>query len=41
MDKKTIEAIMTALKKGFRVELVMLEDGSIAVQTVQRKKVKI
>ena len=40
MDEKTIHAIMAALAKGLRVELVMQKDGTIAVQTVQRKKLK-
>jgi hypothetical protein len=40
MDEKTVYAIMQALIKGFRVELVLQKDGTISVQTIQRKKLK-
>lgn len=40
ITETTIQAIMTALAKGLRVELVLQKDGTIAVQTVQRKKLK-
>lgn len=41
MDDKTIKAILEALSKGFRVELLMDKDGNILVQTIQRKRLKI
>ena len=41
MDEKTIKAILDALKKGWRVELLQQQDGSILVQTVQRKRLRI
>jgi len=41
MDDKTIQAIKNALSKGFRVELVQQKDGTIVIQTVQRRKLKI
>lgn len=41
MDEKAIQAIIAALKNGFRVELVMQKDGSIVAQTVSRKKLNI
>ena len=41
MDEKTIKAILEALAKGQRVELLRQKDGSIIVQTVQRKRLKI
>ncbi len=40
MDKETIKAIMEALEKGFRVELLRDKDGNIIVQTIQRKRLK-
>ena len=41
VGRKIIEAIMAALKKGFRVELSMGPDGTVKVQTVSRKTLKI
>lgn len=41
MDEKTIQAILKALSQGLRVELIQLEDGSIIVQTVKRRRIKI
>lgn len=41
MDDKTIKAILEALSKGFRVELLKDKDGNIIVQTIQRKRLKI
>lgn len=41
MDEKTIKAIITALENGMRVELLRQKDGTIIVQTVHRKKLKI
>lgn len=40
MDEKTIKAIMKVLSGGFRVELLLQKDGSIVIQTVQRKRLK-
>jgi len=40
MDEKTIAAIKAALAGGFRVELLLQKDGSVLVQTVQRKRLK-
>lgn len=41
MDKEKFPSeIVEALKKGFRVELVLQKDGSIIAQTVMRKKLK-
>lgn len=40
IDEKTIAAIYEALKKGERVELKQLRDGTIKVQTVYRKDLK-
>ena len=41
MDKKTIKAILEVLAKGQRVELLQQKDGTIIVQTVQRKRLTI
>jgi antitoxin component of MazEF toxin-antitoxin module len=41
MDEKTIKAILAALSGGERVELLLQKDGSIVIQTVRRKKLKI
>lgn len=41
MDEKTIAAVLKALSAGFRVELLMQKDGTVVIQTVQRKKLKI
>ncbi len=41
MDKKTIDAIQKALSSGQRVELLLQKDGSVLIQTVQRKRLKI
>lgn len=40
MDEKTINAIVEALAKGLRVELLKDKDGNIIVQTIQRKRLK-
>ena len=41
MDEKTIKAILEALSKGLRVELLKDKDGNIIAQTIQRKRLKI
>lgn len=41
MSEKTIEAIMDALRRGCRVELYMLPDGTLKIKTVTRKDLKI
>ena len=41
MDEKTIRAILDALSKGLRVELLKDKDGNIIAQTIQRKRLKI
>lgn len=41
MDEKTIKAILAALAKGQRVELLRQKDGSIIVQTIERKRLTI
>ena len=41
MDEKTIKAILEALSKGLRVELMKDKDGNIIAQTIQRKRLKI
>lgn len=41
MDEKTIKAILEALSKGLRVELLKDKDGKIIAQTIQRKRLKI
>ncbi len=41
MNEKIIKAIMEALEKGFRVELLKDKDGTVIVQTIQRKRVKM
>lgn len=41
MDEKIIEAILEALSKGLRVELLKDKDGNIIAQTIQRKRLKI
>lgn len=40
MDEKIIKAILEALSKGFRVELMKDKDGNIIAQTIQRKRMK-
>lgn len=40
MDEKTIKAIMDALSKGLRVELLRDKDGNIIAQTIHRKRLK-
>lgn len=40
MDAKTVDAIMSALKRGYRVELSMGPDGTVKVQTVSQKTLK-
>jgi len=41
MDDKTIKAILEAVSKGLRVEVLQDRDGNIIVQTIQRKRLKI
>ena len=41
MDEKTVRAIVEAVSKGFRVEVLKDKDGNIIVQTIQRKRLKI
>lgn len=41
MDEKTIKAIVDAVSKGFRVEVLKDKDGNIIIQTIQRKRLKI
>lgn len=41
MDKKAIDAILDALRRGHRVELTMGPDGAIKAKTVSRKELKI
>lgn len=41
MDEKTIKAILEALSKGLRVELLKDKNGNIIAQTIQRKRLKI
>lgn len=41
MDEKTIKAILEALSKGFRVEVLQEKGGGIIVQVIQRKRLKI
>lgn len=41
MDEKTIKAILEALSKGLRVEILKDKDGNIIAQTIQRKRLKI
>lgn len=41
MDEKTIKAILTALAKGQRVQLKQQRDGTIKVQIVFQKELKI
>lgn len=40
MKPELIEAILQALEKGMRVELIQLKDGEIQANTVSRKKLK-
>jgi hypothetical protein len=40
LDEKIIKAIMDAISKGFRVELLKDKDGNIIIQTIQRKRLK-
>lgn len=41
MDEKTIKAILDALSKGFRVEVLQDKAGNIIIQTIHRKRLKI
>lgn len=41
MDEKTMKAILLALGKGCRVQLKQLNDGTIKMQIVQLKELKI
>ena len=40
MDEQTIKAIVEAVSKGLRVEVLKDKDGNIIVQTIQRKRLK-
>lgn len=40
MDDKTVKAILEAVSKGLRVEVLKDKDGNIIVQTIQRKRLK-
>lgn len=40
MDESLQKAILAALNKGLRVELLLDKDGNIIVQTIQRKRLK-
>ena len=40
MKPELIEAILQALEKGMRVELIQLKGGEIQANTVSRKKLK-
>lgn len=40
MPPKLIEAILTALKQGLRVELLLDKNGNIKAQTISRKVLK-
>lgn len=41
MDDKTIKTILKALSTGHRVQLKQLRDGTIKVQVVFQKELKI
>ena len=41
MDDKTIKAILSALEAGHRVQLKQLRDGTIKIQVVFQKELKI
>jgi len=41
MDEKTVNAIVEAVSKGFRVEVLKDKNGNIIIQTIQRKRLKI
>lgn len=41
MDEKTVNAILAALSRGLRVEVLKGKDGEIIIQTIQRKRLKI
>ena len=41
MDETTIKAILAALPRGQRVELLRQKDGSIVAQTIERKRLNI
>ncbi len=41
MDEKTIKAILSALAAGHRVQLKQLRDGTIKIQVVSQKELKI
>lgn len=41
MEKKTIKAILDALAKGQRVELLRQKDGTVVAQTIERKRLTI
>ena len=41
MDEKTIKVILSALAAGHRVQLKQLRDGTIKVQIVFQKELKI
>lgn len=40
MNEKQAAIIMAALKKGYRVELMLDKEGSLKIRTVTRKELK-
>ena len=40
MNEKQTAIIMVALKKGYRVELMLDNEGSLKIRTVTRKELK-
>lgn len=40
MSEEVIRAIESALKNGFRIEILMDKDGRIIIQTIKRKLLK-
>lgn len=40
MDESLQKAILAALDKGYRVEVLKDKDGNIIAQTIQRKRLK-
>lgn len=41
LDLETIQAVEKALGERKRVELVLLQDGTVAAQAIERKRLKI
>ena len=41
MDEKTIKAILATLSEGHRIQLKQLRDGTIKIQVVFQKELKI